>query len=120
MNTTEFRNEVEKIMPGYKWTVQRPYKGDNGAFFKVTGIQSAGFNRMSTLEIVRREEDGVAEYEVKIAGYGTRGPWAATCKRETLARALRNLQEQCSAMMRSYNACVAAMIIGRTAKADTK
>jgi len=108
-------------MPGYKWTVERPYrfKTDTAlgfAIMKATGIQSSGFIRMSTLEIVRRrEEDGAVNYEAKIAGYGTRGPWEATCKRETLARAMRRLQDHCVAMAATYSACVRAMMAGRDA-----
>ena len=118
MNTTEFRKEIVKIMPGYKWTVAKPcrLKTDAARGFShitATGVQSAGFNRVSTLLIVRHEEDGTIEYEAKIAGYGTRGPWAETEKGETLARALRYLQERCSVMMATYNACVLAMMRGR-------
>ena len=77
MNTTEFRKEIVKIMPGYKWTVAKPcqLKTDAARGFShmtATGIQSAGFNRVSTLLIVRHEEDGTIEYEAKIAGYGSK------------------------------------------------
>ena len=121
MNTTEFRAEVTKIMPGYKWTVAKPYRligepddAPGFALLRATGIQSAGYNRMSTLEVERRVEgNGLPMYEVSIAGYGTRTPWIATLKGLTLARALRSLQKHCSAMMREYNACVGAMVLGR-------
>lgn len=113
MNTNEFRKEVEKIMPGYKWTIQRPYK-DGGAFLKATGTQSAGFNRLSTIKIERRvNNDTTVVYEASIADYGMRGPWRATFADGTLARALRGVQEQCEAMRGVYSACVVAMNTGR-------
>lgn len=113
MNTTEFRAEVTKIMPGYAWTVKRPYDKDC-SLMSATGIQSAGFNRMSTLLVERRvDDDKTVTYKVYISGYGTRSNWVTWDKGRTLARALRSLQEQCSASMRMYNACVGAMLLGR-------
>jgi len=117
MNTNEFRAEVEKIMPGYVWTIQRPYRekgSPDHSFLRATGIQSAGFNRMSTLEVERRVEDnGLPMYEVSIAGYGTKGSWVETTKGLTLARALRSLQTQCEGMTYLYASCVGAMKTGR-------
>lgn len=127
MNTSEFRAELMKIMPGFNWTVARPYRlykepdtAPGFALMKATGIQSAGFNRMATLGVERRDENGKVEYEVSIADYGTRGPWVETYKRETLARALRSLQERCESMRGVYAACVNAMQGGRAKKAGAE
>lgn len=127
MNTKEFRDELTKIMPGYKWTVKKPYRlygereTDPGfALMKATGIQSSGFNRMSTLAVERREEGGKVEYEAKIADYGTRGPWVETDKGQTLARALRYVQDRCETMERLYKACAFSMQSARAQKGEQK
>lgn len=56
MNSKEFRAELEKIMPGYMWTVHRPSKHLRFPPYVLvaTGIQSSGSNRLSTLEVTRR------------------------------------------------------------------
>lgn len=127
MNVKEFRAELLKVMPGYKWTVTKPYRlyGEGNtepgwALMQATGIQSAGFNRMSTLAVERRVEDKDAvTYEAKVAGYGMRGPWRATCERGTLAQALRGVQETCEEMRSEYAACVHAMQRGRDKEVPT-
>jgi hypothetical protein len=88
----DFRNELLKIMPGYKWTVRRQLF-DDGKYMEAIGIQSSGFNRTSTLLVIRRQkDDSHVEYEVKSSGTGTRTPWSGTNTDYTLARALRGLQ----------------------------
>lgn len=92
MNSAEFRKELVKIMPKYEWTV---HKSSNPEMhLSATGIQSSGFNRLSTLSVVRREKgaDGGVWYEVKSAGSGTKPPWLAERGGRTLAQALRSLQ----------------------------
>lgn len=101
MNSTEFRVELVKIMPGYDWTVHKPLSKD-ATYFCATGIQTSGFNRLSTLEVMRRDKSGVVEYEVKSSGFGKRSPWLSTSKDGTLARALRNLQSHYEAVGRNY------------------
>ena len=126
MNTNEFRAELVKIMPGYKWTVKTPSRfptdtGPGYAHMTATGIQSAGFNRMSTLEVVRRvDKDQTVEYTASVAGYGTWGPWVECVKENTLARALRQLQERCEAMRSVYVACVNALEGARGKKGGAK
>jgi len=88
---------------------------------RATGIQSAGFNRTSTLQVERRDKDGAVMYEVCVAGYGMRGPWLETTKGwSTLARALRHLQERCEAVERLYRSSVFAMQSARTKKGEQK
>lgn len=91
MNSADFRKELMKIMPGYKWTVHKT-SNPNG-FQSATGIQSSGFNRLSTLRVTRREKDGIVTYEAKSAPYGGRPRWAHTNTDGSLARALRGLQD---------------------------
>ena len=102
MNTKEFRKELMKIMPGYKWTVARPrWKGDLSA----TGSQSAGFNRISTLQVDRIQKDEIVRYKAKSSGFGLHSPWLASMEGGTLAQALRNLQdhyERVAAVNASY------------------
>ena len=114
MTAKEFRAELIKIMPGYKWTV---HKGYGDTHLKATGIQSAGFNRISTLSVNRREQKGHVlypiEYEVKSSGYGLRAPWLSTYKDGTLARALRGLQEHYEYAAQNYRAHAIALQDGR-------
>ena len=106
MKPKEFREELQKIMPGYKWTVHNTH--DPKLYLRATGIQSKGMNRTSTLQTERRELNDVVEYIVKIAGYGARPDWVSTfCAvstntGKTLARALRGLQDRCETMARKY------------------
>lgn len=112
MNSTDFRKELVNIMPGYSWTVQKPLLKD-ATYLQATGIQSSGFNRLSTLEVTRRDKDGIVEYEVKSSGYGRRDPWLHTVKDETLARALRNLQDHYERKATAYRSHAHALQDGR-------
>jgi len=102
MNPAEFRAALQKLMPGYSWTVHKPrIKGALSA----TGIQSSGFNRLSTLGVEWREEaNGVATYTAKSAGYGRRAKWLHSNAGGTLARALRGLQEHYERVAATYRA----------------
>lgn len=102
MSSAEFRKELVKIMPGYEWTIHKPLFKD-ATYLKATGIQSSGFNRLSTLQVVRREKEGRAEYEVKTSGFGKRSSWLAEVTDGTLARALRSLQSHYETMARTYS-----------------
>ena len=102
MNTAKFRKELTTVMPGYAWTVHRP------AMFvqhhlSATGIQSSGFNRLSTLKITKSEKDGNIKYKVKTSGFGTNAPWLSTYEDGTLARALRGLQDHYEVMAQEYS-----------------
>lgn len=115
MNSKEFRTELEKIMPGYLWTVHQQPKyiprGDLPLF--ATGIQSSGSNRLSTLEVKRSERDGRVIYTAKSSGYGTKARWLHEHTAGTLARALRGLQEHYEAMAATYSSHAAALQRGR-------
>ena len=101
MTSNEFRKQLMKIMPKYAWTVHRSYYAKT--HLSATGIQSAGFNRLSTLQVVRREKDSKIEYEVKSAGFGTRAPWLSIHTDSTLAKALRGLQNYYEIMAETYS-----------------
>jgi hypothetical protein len=112
MNSKDFRAELQKIMPNYNWTVHQT-KSDS--FLEATGIQSAGFNRLSTLAVIRREKPETW-YEVKSAGFGLSAPWLKTAHNKTLARALRDLQNSYESIARSYKAHADDLQHGRGSK----
>lgn len=113
MNSKEFRAELVKIMPGYRWTVHKPYTDGR---LEATGTQSSGSNRLSTLSIVRVEKEGCEPlYEVKSSGYGLRAPWLHRNKDGTLARALRGLQDFYEVTESTYRSHAKALQQGRQA-----
>lgn len=122
MSSNEFRDELVKIMPGYQWTVHRPTKFartlDMPAVLTATGTQSSGSNRLSTLEVTRRDDAGKVTYTAKSAGYGTRARWLHESTDGTLARALRGLQDHYEAVAATYRSHAEAMKVGRKAPAD--
>jgi len=117
MNAKEFRADLEKIMPGYSWTVhQQPKCRDipkDSWPLVATGIQSSGSNRLSTLEVTRRERDGSVTYTAKSSGYGTRARWLHEHADGTLARALRGLQDHYEATAATYRSHAEALKLGR-------
>lgn len=112
MSPKDFRAELTKIMPGYKWTV---HNTTNDAVLKATGIQSSGFNRLSTLQVKRLAVGEMKPvYEVKSAGYGTRAKWLHTNTDGTLARSLRGLQDHYEMVSNTYRSHAESMKKGRT------
>ncbi len=100
MNSADFRKELLAVMPGYKWTI---HKSSNPTrYLAATGTKSSGYNRLSTLHIVRSENDGTARYEAKLAGYGTKSPIECDTCGGTLKRALRRLQSSCEQKERHF------------------
>lgn len=112
MKPKDFRAELIKIMPGYEWTV---HKSTSENHLRATGTQSSGFNRLSTLRVVRIEKDGLATYEAKSAGYGLRAKWLHTNTDGTLARALRGLQDHYLAVSNTYRSHAQSLERGRRA-----
>ena len=110
MNSAEFRKELLKIMPGYRWTV---HKTSNQKRLTATGIQSSGFNRLSTLQVTRTDKGGGPLYEVRSAPHGTKSPWAAEFGNVTLARALRDLQTHYQRQAANYRALAERLEKGR-------
>lgn len=107
----DFRAELVKIMPGYRWTVHRPAKG--ASKLNATGIQSSGFNRLSTLIVQRALERDGPWYTAKSAGFGTRTPFIGECGDRTLARALRGLQDHYTGKANTYRSLAARLQAGR-------
>lgn len=107
----EFRAELVKIMPGYKWTVHKTRFGFEG-YLGATGTQSSGSNRLSTLVVEWRESDSL-QYEVKSAGYGAKARMVWSNSDRTLARALRGLQEHYERKSANYRSLAADLQRGR-------
>lgn len=122
MSNTEFRAELVKIMPGYSWTVHqqgrtrkwlREKHPDTPIVLTATGTQSSGSNRLSTLEVIRREDSGHVIYTAKSSGYGTRARWLHENQDGTLARALRGLQDSYERTAAIHTSHATALRIGR-------
>lgn len=113
MSANEFRAALVKLMPGYSWTVHKTPKGFT--YLSATGIQSSGFNRLSTLSVIRREKNGEVSFEAKSAGYGKRAKWLHTHTDDTLARALRGLQDHYEGVSNTYRSHAASLAKGRKA-----
>lgn len=111
-----FRAELMKLMPGYSWTVHRHSK--DAVRVMATGIRSSGFNRLSTLEVVRTERNGSVSYMARSAGCGTRAKWLHSNTDGTLARALRGLQDHYQRVSNTYRSHAAALEVGRQADGD--
>jgi hypothetical protein len=113
VDAKEYRAELVKIMPGYSWTVHRASPG--AVVMTATGIQSSGFNRLSTLEVRRIERDGRVRYKARSAGYGRHAPWLHESDELTLARALRELQTHYEHKEQTYRAHAQYLRDGRKA-----
>ena len=112
MNSNKFRKELTKIMPGYKWTVHHK-KCKSSDYISATGIQTDGFNRISTLEVEKYNKDGEFNYEVKSSVFGLKAPWLDEHAAGTLARALRGLQVHYENMASEYNSHAECLQVGR-------
>lgn len=111
MSNAAFRAELVKIMPGYKWTIHKSLRDDT---LEATGTQSSGFNRLSTLVVTRQEHDNGATYTTKTAGYGLRAKFLGQQSGQTLAQALRHLQDHYERMELTYRSHVSSLQRGRT------
>ena len=118
MKANEFRKELIKIMPGYTWTIHRPNCYAKN-YLSATGIQSSGFNRLSTLQVVTSVKDGEVKYDVKSAGNGRNAPWLSDYTDKTLARALRGLQNYYEAVASKYGNHASALQSARKRGNDT-
>lgn len=110
-NQNQFRQELQKLMPGYSWTVHKPIVD---FLHTATGVQTSGFNRISTLSVTRRLEGNSLTYEVKSAGFGRRSPWLHSYEAKTLAKALRGLQDHYEAVALKYRVHADDLQRGRT------
>lgn len=87
--TSSLRDDLLKLMPGFKWTAHRDDSGD-GSWIEATGIQTSGFNRICTVRVAVRDLNW---FEAKIAGFGARAKFVKTGCGKTLSRAFLLLQD---------------------------
>ena len=100
-------------MPGYKWTIHRKMDKSSN-YISATGIQSSGFNRLSTLHVDRwQKNDKVVEYTAKSSGFGTNTSWLSDYTDSTLASALRGLQNHYEYMANLYDRHAGALQYAR-------
>ncbi len=111
---TDFRASLTKLLPGYNWTVHKPI----GTDLRATGIQSSGFNRCSTIDVVM--SDGGKWFKSRIAGYGTRAEWLQSGCGSTLAKAIRSMQEGLEHQAQIYNSQAATVQEARQSNAQIK
>jgi hypothetical protein len=116
--SSDFRAELKKYMPGFKWTVSRQRISKD--FFDATGIQSAGFNRTGTMKVERTDNSkmkyGGITYMVKVAGYGKNTPWLCRGTGSTIRQALRDVQETCEYHASKYESVANTIESARKAK----
>lgn len=120
-NSSVFRKELVKIMPGYKWTVHQASSPEE--YIEATGIKSAGFNRTSTLSVTRKGHSRFgqqeAEYTVRSAGFGLKARWLSEKTDGTLARALRELQSYYEYTAQEYSSGARALEAARKEKVES-
>lgn len=106
-----FREQLKKLLPGYDWTV---HQSRNSRYMTATGIQTSGFNRLSTLK-VEREQKGNEELWCKVSGYGygLRSPKMGTGTGSTLAQAMRSLQDYYESTAGKYRGLANSMAQAR-------
>ncbi|ACL06285.1 hypothetical protein Dalk_4607 [Desulfatibacillum aliphaticivorans] len=96
MTRKEFREELKKLLPGYKWTVHQPSpftkKEEINDWMEATGSISSGSNRISTMVVTRSDKDNRVKYIAQSSGFGFRGG-ESVLPEKTLARAVRALQD---------------------------
>lgn len=114
MTSADFRRELTQVMPGYKWVLHRARYAPTVQ--RATGTQSSGFNRLSTLQVVRTQGASGTSYQVKSAGYGAKAPWEGAATNTSLRRALRDLQKFYEDEASKYGRLAAAMEKGRYAQ----
>lgn len=111
MDSKTYRKKLAQIMPGYNWTVHKAPKNAN--YLVATGIQSSGFNRLSTLEIRWSNRTGHDIFTARSAGFGKRAPWLYEISDGTLAKTLRGLQDHYQHKAGIYSGHAAALAKGR-------
>ncbi len=113
MSAKDFRSELAKIMPGYTWTV---HKQRYDKELEATGTQSSGFNRLSTLSVVKSDGNGQVVYTAKSAGYGLNAKFLLSHRSGTLSSALRGLQKAYESTATTHRSHAAALEQGRKPK----
>jgi len=107
----KFIDELKKVMPGYKWKIDKI--SDNN-FIMAIGTMASGSARISTMCVIKNR-DG---YKVKEAGYGRRAVWLREFESETLKQALRKLQKYYKEMATEYSNHACCVNNGRKIKSS--
>lgn len=126
MTPNDFRTELKKVMPGYRWTVHRSFPGRLPAQFRdefvnalaATGTQWSGSKRLSTLQVIRRNDDGPFTYTVRSSGEGTKELWLHESTGPTFAFALFVLQFHYKTIADIYQRHAAALQQGLGEEGD--
>ena len=109
MTSSQFRDALKKLMPGFAWTVHKQLSLT--APLVATGTQVSGFNRTATVQVSLRD----GSFKVKSAGYGLKSPWVSEASGTTLAQAFRSLQAHYERSAQSYSALAATLQDARKA-----
>lgn len=118
MSEKEFREDLRKLMPGYKWVVHKA--GKRAVILIATGTRSSGSNRLCTVKVQMTNRDNApAWYQVWSAPYGTKTPWAGEGYGTTMARAFRSLQDHYVRRAAKYNSLANSLQAGRSKETPT-
>ena len=110
---TTFREALKKLLPGYKWTVERLRYPDQ-KIWNAEGKQSSGYNRTSTINVTL--ETDKPKYKAKYYDFGLRGPSIESSDGPTLAQCIRNLQASCEHNASKYRAAAECINAARKKK----
>lgn len=110
----DFRDEVRKLLPGYRWVIRR--RSSLAVHLEAVGAMSSGSNRLSTLTITRLDAtDGPIYSAASSRGrVNARDEFRATRYR-TLPQAVRALQSHYEYMAQHYAALADHIATGRQA-----
>lgn len=112
LSNADFRKELKNILPCYRWTI---HLTNSARVISATGIKSSGFNRLSTIEVLRRNEG--PWYEVAGYGHGTQGKVMGRSCGASLAKAIRGLQDHYASMTGKYDSLERQMAEARKQEA---
>lgn len=127
----EFKADLERVMPGFKWTVHKPsslLRWDEPTKMHVkvtlaekdahrmtaTGTKSSGFNRVATIEATYLANI-LRPFEVVVFGYGCRGPKIMAGVGKTVPQAFRDAQSKCEERAQFFGHGASLLKQGRTA-----
>lgn len=131
----QFRKDLQRTMPGFKWTVHKPSSlliWDEAAklhanatlaevdalHMDATGTKSAGMNRIATLDATYRASDGYP-FNVAVFGHGCRAPKIMDGSGKTLPQAFRDARNKCEAKEQFFGNGVRILAYGRVERAES-
>lgn len=98
--SADFRKWLRKVLPGYNWTVHKSKFPDLQTAIHATGVQTSGFNRTSTIEVVMKKQG--QWFEAYISGYGKHSTVLGEGFGRTVAQAFRALQSNLETKAQIY------------------